>query len=286
MSRVVGPYGDLQDYIGRTGDPSPATIRPGHPSRRQRWGNRVKLSNNPNGVFGPAKGSATVIDTGDLGRTHLFLVQMRFAAIAADGTPALPFFDEWPLSNTTLTINVRRGVDDLAPVAIDQFVMGQNGVGDTLPFDVLAARDIGVDLVLGNPAGQTSLWVEAITTIVTTPPIEAEVIGWPLRFGGTQIAAVATPGNVRLMASHNARAQFIIVNTSTNADLILSLDKSVIPATGSATWGPPPVGSIILPKNVFATYESPVGGWRGEVWGSWNNAAPDNGAMVTEGLFR
>jgi hypothetical protein len=86
----------------------------------------------------------------------------------------------------------------------------------------------------------------------------------------------ASAVTVPILAANAGRTQFIVQNTSTNADLLLSFG-------GVAVWGPPIVGSIVLPRGSFAVYESPIGGFTGDVSGVWNDPVPNGGAIVTQG---
>jgi hypothetical protein len=229
--------------------------------------------------------SATVIDVRDLDRTYPINVQLQFASVDAAGNPVLPFSPVWPFlgGGEKLDIIVRRGTDPNAGVVENDFTLQSFGTqaGDVWPFDVITARTLGIECRFSNGgAGADAIWVQAIATIVDDVATRDKVIGWPTAISagaGGFIAAVATPGNALLLRQHAQRAQFFIVNTSTNADLLLGFGQA-------PSWAGP-TGNLILPANTAATYESPVGGFRGEVRGSWNNGAPNGGALVTEGLY-
>jgi hypothetical protein len=274
--------GDLQDFVPLPGDPAyVAKIT----SKAQRWGSRFLLSTDPallNSRPPRARNKVTAIDTGTLPRTHQIHVQMRFALNGANDNPILPFTPSCPLSPgiaAQLQVNVRRGTDEQGATTSDAF--GVDSAIGVLPFDIMPARSMGIDLAL-TAAGLTTVWVETIATIVNEPAARDKIIGWPRLSAATApqalVAAVASPASVQFFRDRADRAQFIIVNTSANADLILSF------GVADATWVGP-VGAIVLPMNGFFSYESPVGGWRGRVTGSWNHAAPTGGALVTEGVY-
>jgi hypothetical protein len=280
---LFGRRGNLEDFIPHAGDPAyVAKIT----SKAQRWGSRYLLSTDPallNLQSGIARNKATAIDTGTLPRTCQIHTQMRFALNGPNNGPILPFTPFCPLLTgifASLQVNVRRGADEQAPSTADVFGVDQ-AVG-VLPFDILPARSLGIDLTLVSPGGFSTVWVETISTIVNEPATRDKIIGWPRLSAATApqalVAAVASPASVQFFRDRADRVQFIIVNTSTNANLILSF------GTADATWVGP-VGAIVLPMNGFFSYESPVGGWRGRVTGSWNHAAPNGGALVTEGVY-
>lgn len=142
--------------------------------------------------------------------------------------------------------------------------------GSVLPFDIVTARSLGLDIQLNNAT--SDLWVESIATEVEDISTQNKILGWnagTVRFMGQ--AAIFS----QFLFAHPDRVQFVICNTSVNANLWIGF--GVIPVVGA-------VGSLVLPKNTFATYESPVGGWRGDVFGVWD-AAGIGGALVTEGVF-
>jgi len=276
--RGVDPVtGELLDFTPLRGDSPEAHDVSKRGGARRRWGNRVLLSTNPLiPASGAVRATATLIDTGDLGQARAINLQMRFASVVAgfSGQAFLPFS---PRANAfaaglTLTVNVRRGTDPQAPPTVDSFAMPQQGL--ILPFDIVTARTFGVDVVLSGGTG--AIWVEAVATVVEDIATANKVPGWAVS-APAFFASVASPAQVVLLPAFAARAQFIIVNTSTNADMIVKFGNG-------ATWVGPS-GSVVLPKNMFASYESPVGGYSGIVTGSWNNGAPDGGAIITEGTY-
>lgn len=282
----ISRLGQLRDFEAFPGDEPPSFFQ-NPDSMAQQWGRRILLTvndfiaNNPNPT-----NVATMIQTGDLGAAHPINVQLRFAQADSNGNPILPFTPAWPVSLTTgnvLTVNVRRGNDPVAPVTIDTYQLAADATGTAgpvLPFDIVTTRSLGIDVEYDFPGGfANGVWVEAVATIVTTLSRQNQIFGWAVASQEGVLPSVASPASRVLLTAHADRQQFVITNTSTNADLILSFAPT-------ASWGPPViVGSIILPKNTFARYESPVGGYNGIVSGSWNNAAPDGGALVSEGTF-
>lgn len=249
------------------------------------WGQRVLLSNIAALINAPpfAKLRATVLELPDAGRPRPIAVQMRFAfnSTSSGNNPLLPFSPIWPASPplATLRVTLRRGLDPQASVSVETKTIG--AFPQQFPWDILVQRNLGIDveLVGGTP---TSIWIETVAAPVDLPAWRDQIKGWnrnvttPANF----VAAVASPAQVTLLAANEARAQFIIVNTSTNADMIIDLGGGL----GGASWVIP-TGSIVLPRNLFASYESPIGGFSGgPITASWT-AAPNGGALVTEGAY-
>lgn len=285
MTRLIGPHGELRDFFHRPGDPAPPT---GQYQPPRQWGRRVLLAADgfkPTIGTPPLTGRNTLIETHDLGRTYPINVQVRFAQSDAQGNPILPFTPAFPPSLTAghlVNLTVRRGSDEVAPVAVDTYQLLADltgSAGQTIPFDIITGRSLGVDIefpdIGGTPVG---LWVEAIATIVTDISEQDKIKGWKTSLIQGVLGPAISPANVVLLPAHPDRAQFVVVNMSANADLIVCFGPG-------ANWGPPNVvGSVVLPRNMFATYESPVGGYRGIVTGSWTAGAV-GGALVTEGTY-
>jgi hypothetical protein len=283
---LINPHtGQLEDFAEIPGDLPPEAF---DQSNMQRWGARIRVSTDNVALGSP--NAATVISTGDLGRSYPIDVQFRFAlSDASTGQPVLPWSPVWPFLGgpENLLIKVRRVTDPTASFTEDDFVLQSFGTvaGATVPFDILLSRNLGIDVQFSNGgAPAETIWVEALATIVTVPSKLNTIQGWSQSAAaglGGFVAATATPGNSLLLRAMPQRVQFSIVNTSTNADLILGFNQA-------PQWTGP-VGNIILPAYVagthVSTYESPVGGFTGEVRGSWNNAAPNGGALVTEGSY-
>ena len=181
----------------------------------------------------------------------------------------------------------RRGVDPLAPVAQDvdrQF--GLNSKQDSVPFDIVSCRSLGLDIALEQPTGtlaqalKANIWIEVLAVVVHEVSDRERLPGWfslydiPASFAGSNfLSATTTP--IVLIPGEQARAQFIIVNTSTNADLWIAFGSTVSIVGLNAT--------IIIPAGGTNRYESPIGGFTGIITGVWNNVAPNGGALVTSG---
>jgi hypothetical protein len=304
--RLFGPRGQLQDFVPLPGDPTPEEQRKqgGHGSR-QRWGNTILLSNRTD-LVQPARTSATVVDTGDLHEAKPINIQMRFAVAQQQGAGGgkftliakLPFRPVFPglglAPGTFLRVRVRRGTDPNAGVVVDEYRSLQTSTNDTFGVDTITARSLGIELELVAPAGQlATVYVETIATIVGREAQRNRLPGYPAIVNAVNFVA-ASNVPLAILNPHADRAQFIICNTSTNANMIVAFDPPTdTPAPVapgpiypvSAAAGPPPSGTLVLPANQFATYESPIGGWRGQVSAVWDNGAPNGGALVTEGAY-
>jgi hypothetical protein len=293
---LIGPAGELRDYIPKAGDLPPDAFVRGL-STRQRWGRRVQLrsttytvNSNPQSLLSPR---ATLIATQPLARDYPINIQMRFApAGIAPGNPvAMPNSASFSYINpvvlgATLRITLRRGIDPNAPVGVEEFDMPFGTANDMVPFDVITAKELGVDVELIGT--DTSLWVEAWATIVHDVERLNLIPGYgftqgPLGGAGLQVTAVADPAFATLLVARKARTQFFIVNTSAANMAVLFNGTPPQPTSGGPTFGPPARATFVLPGGSFAVYESPYGGYNGVVTATWEGAAPTGGALVTEG---
>jgi hypothetical protein len=276
-NRIIDERGNLHDYIPRIGDPPPPGSKRGG-SKRQRWGGvRFLNKNSPNN-------RAVIIDTGDLGKIYPIDVQLRFAANAGavGDNPVLPWTARFTELSGTVIVTVIRSYDpDSAPIQ-ETFVIDGNQahppfVGQTLPFDIINARALTVivELFGATLPGSPGIWAEANATIAEEIADVAKVVGAPLQRNKFYATSAVLQ---QFLIAQPSRSQFIIVNTSTNADLMIGFD--------ALTSWVGPVGSIVLPAIVpYASYESPSGGFRGDVFGIWNIAG-NGGALVTETVWR
>jgi hypothetical protein len=271
-------------------------------ARADRWGNRVLISNNPallgsgSGTVTPVQGQPPARDAAIIVKTREFLAPRQIAIGVryaqndpVTNEPILPFSSVYPdfgavPNRRVLQFALRQSVDDLAAIITENIAAGP--FPNEFPFDILSCRQLGITVTMParDPVDTsfTSIWVEVIASLVDELADRNRIVGWGRNInvgGGTFppfIAAAAIGVPVPLLAANPGRTQFFIVNTSTNADLLVSFGDT-------ASWGPPIVGSVVLPRGQFATYESPVGGFSGGVTGMWNAAAPDGGAIVTQG---
>lgn len=280
MSDLVDPFtGKLLDAptVGRPGDSDPTASNRANP---RRWGSRMLLSNNEGVGGGPSLNSnpprgrrrAIAVDTKDLGRSHSIDIQMRFAASNAQGMPTLPWISNWAFGSP-LDILVSRGIDPTATTSPESFQLSQST--EVLPFDILTARNLQIEVAMSPLFPPVEAWVETIATLVSDIAQRDEIQTYSARqtqsFVATNIAAV------QFLTPNAARAQFFIVNTSTTSNLLVKFGAS------APVW--PNNGTFVLPKNQFAVYESPVNTFGGSVWGIWD-VAGDGGAIITSGSWR
>lgn len=267
-SKIFGPNGELRDFVPLPGDPPlPAPLH-GHFAARQRYGG-VRVLSSATPPVPHSSRQATIIDTGDMGRVWPLDVQLRFATADANGNPSSPFSPIWPALGSQLNIKVRTAADPLSIPVVESFSVGL--LQDTMPFDIFHARQLSVDLELLDTPGGSSIVVEAFASTVDQMAARDRRSGYPAIFNS---APAANPVSITLLASRNDRRQFIICNTSTNANLWIRF------GSGATVGGP---ATLVLPKNQFATYESPIWGFRGLVSGIWDDPAPNGNALVTEG---
>lgn len=292
---LIDDRGRLTDYQGFfLGDSRQAREAADRTGRRRRWGNRQLLAvapdQNPHLGGLVAKTSATLVDTGDLGRAFPVNIQVRFALVnAANGQPLLPFTDLNPLvgglagPGVRMTFTLRRGVDPQAPTTQDAYDMPDvRTVVDAAPFDTIVARGIGLDVALTMVGGtsaqqrQANVWVEAVAVVNDQVGVRDTLPGYVDLFDPPHLVP-ASAVSVLLLQKHIARCQFLVCNTSKTSDLfVLFGDLAAGPANAT----------MVLPAGGANIYESPIGGWSGNVQGIWSGGALDGGALVTEGTYK
>jgi hypothetical protein len=259
--------------VARLGNPRAAMGS----QRDRKWGGRYLISDDAalNAIGTPRR--VTIITTGDLGVPTPVNVQLRFAVnIAANRQPALPFLYPCHGGISLVRVTVRRGVDETSGMTTDVYNLSVN---DVLPIDIITARLLSVEVEVTGFGSGTTTWVEAIATPVNNIGALNQVHPWAVAQNPTFVAATAAA--TTLLAANSDRVQFFIVNTSTDADLMIQLGLG--PNGLTPLWLPTPRGTYVLPRNMFAVYESPTpAGFKGTVFGIWT-AAPTGGALVHEG---
>lgn len=279
---LINPQtGRLQDYERFPGDEPPSFFH--KHSESDRWGRRVLMAiNQPDGEkVGPVD-TQILVDIRTIKRTIPIDFQLRFALVAPDGTPIVPFSPVWPFASPgppppRLLLTVRRTSDQLSVPTEDVLEVSDSAASRVFPWDIFTSKTFYVEAAFSNGIVETTpgkVWVEAIATQVADVSTRNRIEGWGVSSPPLFIPAVASPAGVQALQGRADRRQFFVSNTSTNADLWVGFG-SVDPSTNS--------GALVLPPGT--TYESPVGGYTGNVWLSWNAAVPNGGALVTEGVF-
>lgn len=278
---LMGPTGVIEDFIPRPGD-SPYVPK----EKRGRWGRRILLTDLPNLAPGRSA-SATIVDTGDMGKDFAVAINIRFGVVdfANPNNQPTVFTAQNPITpGGVLTIKVRRGISTDAPVAVDTYTMVIGTASDIVPFDIFLGRAVAVDISI---SGLAAIWIEAIASIVDQISPRTAVQGQVTIQQNTRIPVTATPlnwGNILLPARRN-RAWWAVTNLSAAQPLILSFDANANFAAAGAE-----VGIIIVAPGgrtgaAGSRYESPMGGWNGLVTGSWAAADAAGGALITETSF-
>lgn len=250
--------------------------------RAQKWGGRYAISNwaadNNVGI----NRQVTCVQTGDLGEPTALNLQIRFAALATPvGTlgvsPVMPFVYPAVGSMSRVRVTIRRGSDPSASPTVDTYDVP---TGWTLPIDVVTARNLGVEVeAIGFVADDTRGYIEAIVAPVTAIGPKNTSYPWSRPENAAFIATNAAA--VSLLGENSDRQQFTICNTSTDADLMVQLGLG--PSGDLPRWLPTPRGSFVLPRNMFAVYESPAGNCcKATIYGIWSNAG-NGGALVHAG---
>ena len=297
-SPLIDERGRLDDFEGGfLGESRQAMEATREGGRRRRWGNRQLLSvmpdQNPHLGGLVTKTSATLVDTGDLGRAYPINVQVRFALVqAANGQPIMPFTDLNPFvgglagPGVRMTMTIRRGVDPQAPTTQDLYDMPDvRTVQDAAPFDTIVARSLGLDVGLTMVGGtdaqrkQANVWVEAVAVVNDQVGVRDTLPGYLDLIDLLTAFVPANAASVLLAKKHVARCQFFVCNTSKNADLYVLFDQLGLSAD-------PTHATMVLPAGGANVYESPIGGWAGDVKGVWVGAPLDGGALVTTGTYK
>jgi hypothetical protein len=220
-----------------------------------------------------------MVDIRTLTETAAINVQVRFALADVNNSPILPFSTIWPFGTTgeALTVKVRRTSDPLSSPTEDVLVVDS---GKVFPWDVFTSANFAIECAFQNFIGGATVeavWVEVIATRVADIGARSRIEGWGIIQKNAFVPFTNAAGGVSLLDGRADRRQFIIVNTSTTGNLFINF--GAVPSAG-----PPPQAVIVLPKNGFFSYESPTGGWTGNVFGVWDTAA-DGGALVTSGVY-
>lgn len=289
MSDMIDRHtGRLLDADARRGDPRvPDRAITG---ARDKWGGRYLISDIPAQNARGVRRTVTVIETPDFGRPRAINVQLRWSPnqVMPDGrnvpltsdTRPVPFLPAVSLPMTRVRVRIRRSTDPTAPITDDLYTLG---IADTLPIDIVTARQLSVEVTADSLAGDLIGWVEAIACLVD----DVGPLYWSYPYAVTTRTAfvAATTSATTLIAANTDRAQFVISNMS-SANLLIQFGRTRlgdVPNAGPLpTWGPPPTGTLYL--SPFSIYESPVGWcWKGAVFGVWDAAVGGQGAIVYEG---
>ena len=286
--RLFGRRGQLNDFEGRPGDPQ---LPNGRRGTARRMAGRALISSLPNSPVALApgftkRGSAVLIETGDLGRVCAIAVQMRFANIiqSPNFNASLPFTATMPIGAGTvqpLLVKVSRGMDELSPVTVDGPATAGYSIiqGESPPFDIIMARSLRIEASSAELAPERFVWVEASATIVDGISPELLNIGFTQTTGGIFTAAntAISPVTQQVLGASNKRTQFQICNTSLDSDCYINFGAPPVIATGTFT--------MVLPKGAFNVYESPLGGFKGAVHVTFLGGVPGGGVVVTSGSY-
>lgn len=259
---------DPNDY--RNGPPSP------HGRPNSRWGGRYLLSTDPAAPPG-TRSSVNVVVTQLLPQPTPWVVSFRYQV-----PPASFAIDEsaWTTVNPVEHVQrTRIGLDVLGGLSINS---GTLLATINHPFEYPLGHSLDITLSL-QQAVPVSLWVEVLATPVCC--FDSTDVVAP--FGG--LGGWFTPVVVRvpvavvdtlLLAGNVARRQFYIANHSTVADLAVSFGTPAASITPGAERF-----TFILPAGGNNAYESPIGGYTGEIRGIWTAADAAGEALVTAGFF-
>lgn len=192
--------------------------------------------------------------------------QLRFSL-----EPSGPFAPALPAGIDGVRVQLLKSIDLRTGSADEQFTLFG---GQAQPSCVIICRKLSIVLTSLVGEGGANVSLQAASC-----PVEfidcGELTGANQPYTGTSINFVAASVATTTLATPNTRrAQIIIQNTSTNADMIIAFGP------GASFTGP--FGTFILPRNTLGIYESELNGYGGVITAAWT-AAPNGGALVTEG---
>ena len=176
-----------------------AGLRPGDPpppsSGRDSVAGRVLLANTASPWAAPPNPgvrSGSLISTNDVGYATDWSIQLRFANVNADGTPAV-----WsPLTQHRVRVVISRGVDQQAPAQVDECILDTTGnTGEPiqwLQLSTVKARQLDITIHLDVAVGGSQAqWCEAVVTPVTVPQYGPAARGGSNIFGSGFAATIA-----------------------------------------------------------------------------------------------
>ena len=296
MSNLVDPQtGALLDFDPRPGDSDSAwRARYGHARGhgRQRWGRRVQLATPNSGPVAPTlvgvKSVANLVSTEDLETPQPIFTLVRFAAALSaggedvTGTQQPPQFSRcapnYGAALNFLKFTTSRVVDPSGVPTLDTSIVSLhsdanlNPMGDSVNFDTINCRQLDINVEMVGPPG-TSVWVEALSSVIEEPSRLEKLTGYQF----ARVFAFAPTDHLPhlMLPARPARVQFIIVNQSPDSDLYVGFglaDPTVFP-------------TFILPKNISAVYESPIGGYNGPITGAFIGGVPTGSGVITDGSY-
>jgi hypothetical protein len=231
------------------------------------WGRVVQLGfpqpNNANQL------SITAVSTDVFPQPIPFAIRVRFSM-----TPGGPFTPEVPSSYSgRVTISVIQSLDLKSGSTVETFP--NIAAGDAFRQCQFIARSISVTVSIPDLGvdGPPSIFVAVVACPVTMVDCD-ELTGLQgyTRASVTRFAASTDPQI--FLAANPARQQFVICNHSPTATLAVAF--GVLAATSPASSY-----TLLLPPNT--QYESPLGGFTGQVSGIWLSDDETGEALVTEG---
>lgn len=245
-------------------------IRPGddpgvsHTNRSFRWGAQATLT--------LQRSAQTVIQTPTFPLPVPFLLEVEFPDDSA------PFVG--------VRVTIRRAVDELGSVVSEVFTGSAIPNGVNIP-KIVIGHNVGVDVALTDspiPPGTAQTVKVGCVPMSSADPIELlptrPAYGAHGGYRTTEVRRIATVVVATLFLPTNVnRRQFFIMNNSAQDLAILFGGVGAVSlAAGAENF------SIILPGGTFGHYESPIGGFSGNIQGIWRAADATGEALITEGL--
>lgn len=239
------------------------------------WGARITMVSPALAAAGNQTGgkrtTAQFVRTPQFDVPLVFVVQWKFASSPDPGAASQPN----PSNSVTgpIRIRIRRGIDKAN--GIDERIF--DGVGYILPTIIIGhSLEISVETTAGHV--ESTITIDAaISCAVDESTLQGATAGALGGYATTTVTRVAAAAadTLLLAPGFQGRRQFIISNNSSQ-DLAVLFGAGVPSlAAGAENF------TVLLPPG--AQYESPIGGYTGEVRGIWRAADAAGEALVTDG---
>lgn len=314
--------GDIRAYLKTQQRMMGNAKGPNVPNPNVRWGKRLTVTydgkNLNNGTA-----SATMVSSDVFARNVPMAFAFRFGDPNNPLAPLRPFIQPGTFDpsggGTNISgfrVTITRSIDPKTGPVVDTVDLDE---GESMPTCELLALQITIAITViakfvGTPTVPWTIEVTACPVdsiscdsltgnsgwdTVFIPPLATESTPELQGYKTLTSGAVDSFSPVLLLPENPRRSQFSIVNTGPIPVAIgfgptigvIPLVSPFFPSWGLVSMGSVPYATLILPGNTdptkeFARYESPLGGFTGEVWGTAQTGqTPKQGVVnITEGV--
>lgn len=265
--------------------------------RADRWGGREFIVPASDAATGNGlRSRATIVDTREFEVSRAFALLFRFQAVQSAlplPGPFSPLASNW-FPNPSFNCNVRLrlslgpegGVSETLytndnsavpiPFARPTLVLPRVVLGTKVQIDVECLGGFGES---GTNSGYAEVWCAPLETVQPVSLVDhrgGDLLG--NHSASTSRFAVTAVGSSQILNPDVSRRQFIIQNNSTQRMAVLFINQANRQepqfTAGAERWT-----LIIVPNGI---YESPIGGFCGEVRAVWEAADATGEALVTD----